>query len=60
MPHESPKAEMLRLRHEQSEARQHEVFGGLTSDERAAYDIRQTRLHELEQQLFDPKRPLDA
>lgn len=59
MPHESPEAEMRRLRHEQSEVRQHEVFGGLTSEESAAYDIRQTRLHELELQLFDPKRPLD-
>ena len=53
MSNESPQAEMLRLRQEQAQARRNEIFGGLTSEERAAYEIKQKRLRELEHQLFN-------
>ena len=57
MSDESPEAEMLRLRREQAKARRDEIFGGLTPEERAAYEVRRKRLHDLELQLFDPKCP---
>ena len=60
MPNESLEAEMLRLRQEQAKARHDQIFGGLTFEERAAYEIRQKRLRELELQLFNPKRLFNA
>ncbi len=52
MQHESEEAEISRLRKEQTKARHDEVFGGLSLEERAAYDIRQDRIQELERRLF--------
>ena len=60
MSNESPEAEMLRLRQEQAQARRNEIFGGLTCEERAAYESKQKRLRELEHQLFNLNRLLDA
>lgn len=60
MPNESLEAEMLRLRQEQAKARHDRIFGGLTFEERTAYEIRQKRLSELELQLFNPKRLFNA
>ena len=45
---ENPKAELARLRTEQDKTRQDEVFGGLSHAERAAYDSREERIHDLE------------
>jgi hypothetical protein len=41
-------SELARLQREQQRARQDEVFGGLSATERAAYNTRQDRIHELE------------
>ncbi len=48
MSHEMPELELARLRQQQSKSRHDEVFGGLSSTERLAYDRRQNRIHELE------------
>jgi hypothetical protein len=55
---ETEEAELSRLVREQSRTRQDEVFGGLTSDERAAYDKREKRLHELRRRIFRRDRLL--
>jgi hypothetical protein len=46
-----PEDELIRLRKEQSKMRQDEVFGGLSSEEQAAYDSRENRIHELERDM---------
>jgi hypothetical protein len=46
-----PEDELIRLRKEQSKMRQDEVFGGLSSEEQAAYDSRENRIHELERDI---------
>jgi hypothetical protein len=46
-----PEDELIRLRKEQSKMRQDEVFGGLSSEEQAAYDCRENRIHELERDM---------
>jgi hypothetical protein len=44
----NPKSELARLRTEQYKTRQDEVFGGLSHAERAEYDSRKERIHDLE------------
>jgi hypothetical protein len=51
---ETEQSELSRLRKEQAKTRHDEVFGGLTSVERAAYDIKQDRICELERRLSKP------
>lgn len=51
MQNETEPAELSRLRREQAKTRHDEVFGGLTPDERSAYDIKQDRICELERRL---------
>jgi hypothetical protein len=48
---EAPYLELDRLRKEQAQTRADEVFGGLSPKERAAYDVRQNRIHRLENDL---------
>jgi hypothetical protein len=48
MKSETPKLELERLRRQQAKTRADEVFGGLSSAERADYDVRQDRIRELE------------
>ena len=51
MRYETPKSELILLQREQSKTRQDEVFGGLSPEERAAYEIKEDRIHELERDL---------
>ena len=51
MKNETPECELMRLRKEQSQTRQDEVFGGLSFTERAAYDVKKDRIHDLEREL---------
>jgi len=54
---EQPESELKRLRNEQSKARQDEVFGGLSHAERAEYNGKAERIHELERlQAHQPYR----
>jgi hypothetical protein len=48
MVEEKPQFELTRLRKEQNKARQDEVFGGLSPAERAEYNGKAERIHELE------------
>ena len=48
MVEEKPQFELIRLRKEQSKDRQDEVFGGLSPAERAAYNRKSERIHELQ------------
>jgi hypothetical protein len=48
MERESPETEVLRLLKEQNKARQDEVFGGLSTAERADYNRKAARILELE------------
>ena len=52
MEHESEQVELSRLRREQAKTRHDEVFGGLTPEERFAYDRKQLRIQELELRRF--------
>jgi hypothetical protein len=45
---ENPNSELARLRTEQYKTRQDEVFGSLSHAERAEYDSREDRIHDLE------------
>ena len=56
MGDESAESEFARLRRAQAEARRDEIFGGLTPEERAAFEVRQKRLLELERHLMVAKR----
>jgi hypothetical protein len=51
MKYATPEDELIRLRREQSKMRQDEVFGGLSPEERAAYETKENRIHELERDL---------
>jgi hypothetical protein len=51
MVEEKPQFELIRLRKEQSKDRQDEVFGGLSPAERAAYNRKSERIHELQGDL---------
>jgi hypothetical protein len=47
---ENPKSELTRLLKQQRQARQDEVFGGLSDAEQAEYDSRTRRIRELDSQ----------
>jgi hypothetical protein len=49
---ETEQTELSRLRKEQAKTRHDEVFGGLTPEERSAYDFKQVRICELERRLL--------
>lgn len=51
MAKENPESEVKRLRKEQNEALDDEVFGGLSPSERAQYDRKIKRINELTIQL---------
>ncbi len=61
MRSDTPQLELDTLRHQQARTREDEVFGGLTLDEKAAYDRRQLRIYELERNLTAPgnRRPFN-
>lgn len=44
-------SEVTRVRAQQLKARQDEVFGGLSSEEKAAYDTRADRIRELDAEI---------
>jgi len=52
MQSESSQAELDRLRLAQSQTRQNEVFGGLSTAERVDYEIKADRIRELERELL--------
>jgi hypothetical protein len=64
MKSETPKLELKRLRRQQAQTRADEVFGGLSSAERADYDVKQDRIHELQDDLSEvneqPQRDRDV
>jgi hypothetical protein len=51
MTREKLETELKRLRTEQYETRQDEVFGGLSSAEQAEYNRKSERIHELESKV---------
>jgi hypothetical protein len=51
MAKEQHESELKRLRTEQNKTRQDEVFGGLSSAERAKYDGKSERIHKLESEI---------
>jgi hypothetical protein len=51
MAKEKPESELKRLRTEQEKIRRDEVFGGLSPAERAAYNRKSDRIHELESEI---------
>ncbi|MBZ5688223.1 MAG: hypothetical protein LAP86_24670 [Acidobacteriia bacterium] len=53
MRSKAPQLELEHLRKQQAKARADEVFGGLSVAERAAYDVRQNRILELEHDLSE-------
>jgi hypothetical protein len=53
MNSETLQLELELLRGQQAKAREEEVFGGLTSAERAAYELRQGRIRELESAMSE-------
>ncbi len=56
--HEPAQSELSRLRKEQAKTLRDEVFGGLSSTERVAYNRKQDRIRELERRLFGTSRGL--
>ena len=60
MRSEAPQRELERLRKQQAKTRADEVFGGLSPQERAAYDLRQDRIHELEHDLSNRAKSVRA
>ena len=58
MKSETPQLELVRLRKQQAKTRADEVFGGLDSEERAAYGLRQDRIRELEHDLSERSEEL--
>jgi hypothetical protein len=51
MANQSLQSELTRLRKQQAKARQDEVFGGFSRAERAEYDARANRIHDVETEL---------
>jgi hypothetical protein len=51
MAQEKPESELARLREEQRQTRQDEVFGGLSLAERARYNGKAERIHVLERTI---------
>jgi hypothetical protein len=52
MQSESNQTELARLRREQSQTRQEEVFGGLSLEERVEYELKGDRIRQLERELL--------
>jgi hypothetical protein len=52
MQSESNQTELARLRREQSQTRQEEVFGGLSFEERGTYELKAERIRHLERELL--------
>ena len=51
MANQKLQSELTRLRKQQAKARQDEIFGGFSRAERAEYDARANRIHEVETEL---------
>jgi hypothetical protein len=51
MKDETPHDELVRLRKAQLRALQNEVYGGMSHTEKAEYDSRAERIHDLEKQF---------
>ena len=51
MVQKTSQSELTRLRKEQNKARQNEVFGGLSPAERAEYNGKAERIHDLESEI---------
>jgi hypothetical protein len=51
MKSETADVELARLRKEQKKTRQDEIFGGLTDEERSAYENKAHRIRQLEFEL---------
>jgi hypothetical protein len=51
MPMQKRESELKRLRAEQYKSLQDEVFGGLSPAERARYEVKSERIHELESKI---------
>ena len=51
MANQSLQSELTRLRKQQAKARQDEIFGGFSRAERAEYDARANRIHDVETEL---------
>jgi len=58
--YESEKSEIVRLRREQAQTRRDEIFGGLSTAERDAYERKQERIRELERNLADMDSEIDS
>jgi hypothetical protein len=54
MRNETPSSELIRLHKEQRKTQEDEVFGGLSPEERAGYEIKQDRIHDLERVVPEP------
>jgi hypothetical protein len=54
MDDETPESELARLLREQSKMREDEVFIGQSPAERAEYEVKADRIHELESDLVEP------
>lgn len=57
---ESLSTELARLREEQRQARQDEVYGGFSKSERAEYDTKEERIHELDSQMLTITSAVEA
>ena len=57
---ESEKSEIVRLRWEQAQTRQDEIFGGLSATERYAYERKRDRILELERRLSEADSEIDT
>ena len=51
MANQKLQSELTRLRKQQAKARQDEIFGGFSRAERAEYDARANRIHDVETEL---------
>ncbi len=51
MANQKLQSELARLRKQQARARHDEIFGGFSRAERAEYDARANRIHEVETEL---------
>ena len=60
MRYESEKSEIARLRREQAQARQDEIFGGLSPAERYAYERTRDHIHELERRVSEMDSEIDS
>jgi hypothetical protein len=59
MANQSLQSELTRLRKQQAKARQDEIFGGFSRAERAEYDARANRIHDVETELELHTKPAE-